>query len=71
MAINTSNINANPGDNIFSFGYTGTFTVGTQFGCGITLTSLYYNIFKGSTLSFEKPPLATYPNCTIFSYIYN
>lgn len=50
--INTTNINSNPPNNTFVYGYGGSFTYGTQFGCGVTLTSLYYNIFSSSTVAF-------------------
>jgi hypothetical protein len=69
--INTTNINSNPPNNTFVYGYGGSFTYGSQFGCGVTITSLYYNIFSSSTVAFENPPANTATTCTIFSYIYN
>lgn len=50
--LNTTNINSNPPNNTFVYGYSGVFTFNGQYGCGITLTSLYYNIFSSSTVAF-------------------
>lgn len=51
-ALNVTNIIATPPNNTFSFGYAASVTHGTMFGAGITITSLYYNIFSSSTLAF-------------------
>lgn len=69
--LNTSNINSNPPNNTFAYGYSGSFTFNSQYGCGVTLTSLYYNIFSSSTVAFETPPANTAKTCTIFGYVYN
>lgn len=69
--LNTSNIILNPPNNTFVYGYSGSLSPGTQFGCGVTLTSLYYNIFSSSTVAFENPPANTATTCSIFGYIYN
>ena len=58
-SLNTTNINDNPPNNTFNYGYTGSYTYGTMFGAGVTLTSFYYNIFESSTLAFESPPTNT------------
>lgn len=50
--INTTNINSNPPNNTFIYGYSGTFTFNNQYGCGVTISSLYYNIFSSSTVAF-------------------
>ena len=50
--INTTNINSNPPNNTFVFGYSGGITINGQYGCGVTLTSLYYNIFSSATVAF-------------------
>ncbi len=50
--INTTNINSNPPNNTFIYGYSGTFTFNSQYGCGVTISSLYYNIFSSSTVAF-------------------
>lgn len=71
FVMDTSNINLNKVDNRFDYGYNGTFTTGQRFGCGITITSLHFNIFKESTLHFEEPPVPSFPYCSIFSYRYN
>jgi hypothetical protein len=52
FALNTSKIVDNPPNNTFSYGYWTGLTFGTNFGAGVTITSLYYNIFDSSTLSF-------------------
>lgn len=71
-SINTTNINANPPNNTFGYGYSaGTVNPNGQYGCGVTLTSLYYNIFSSSTVAFESPPANTATTCTLFGYIYN
>lgn len=69
--INTTNINSNPPNNTFVYGYGGTLTNNGQYGCGVTLTSLYYNIFSSSTLAFENPPANTAATCSLFGYVYN
>lgn len=69
--INTTNINENPPNNTFRYGYSGSYTYGTKFGAGVTLTSFYYNIFESSTLAFEEPPENTAETCTVFGYVYN
>jgi hypothetical protein len=51
-ALNMSNIVANPPNNTFTYGYSRGVTFGGTFGAGITITSLYYNIFASSTLAF-------------------
>ncbi len=51
-SLNVSNINASPQNNTFTYGYSRGVTFGTTFGAGITITSLYYNIFASSTLAF-------------------
>jgi len=51
-AINASKIIDNPPNNTISYGYLNGLTYGTYFGLGVTLTSLYYNIFDSSTLQF-------------------
>ncbi len=59
-ALDVSKITATPPNNTFSFGYTRpALTFGSFYGAGITITSLYYNIFASSTLAFEKPPSNT------------
>ena len=58
-ALDVSKITATPTNNTFSFGYSRSVTLGTYYGAGITITSLYYNIFASSTLAFEKPPTNT------------
>ena len=51
--LNVSNIISSPPNNTFSAGYSRPgLTYGTYFGSGITITSLYYNIFSSSTLAF-------------------
>jgi hypothetical protein len=58
--LNVTNIIANPPNNTFAYGYSRTApTYGLSFGAGITITSLYYNLFSSSTLAFEKPPTNT------------
>lgn len=57
--LNVSNIVATPPNNTFGYGYSREVTFGGTYGAGITITSLYYNIFASSTLSFEKPPANT------------
>ena len=57
--LNTSNVIASPPDNTFAYGYANTITVNNQYGAGVTLTSLYYNIFEASTVAFENPPANT------------
>ena len=71
--INTTNIVENPPNNTFRYGYSTNYnsTYGVKFGAGVTLTSLYYNIFESSTLAFETPPENTAETCTVFGYIYN
>jgi hypothetical protein len=71
-ALNVINIIASPPNNTFSFGYLrSSLTYGTTFGAGVTLTSLYYNIFASSTLAFEKPPTNSSSTCIVFGYTYN
>lgn len=71
-ALNVSNIVLSPGNNTFVKGYSRTgLTYGTYYGAGITITSLYYNIFASSTLAFETPPANTASTCVIFGYVYN
>lgn len=71
-ALNVSNIVLNPPNNTFSFGYYRSgLTFGSTFGAGITITSLYYNIFASSTLAFEKPPANSASTCLVFGYTYN
>ena len=70
-ALDVSKITATPPNNTFSFGYSRSVTFGTYFGAGITITSLYYNIFASSTLAFEKPPTNTAETCVVFGYTYN
>lgn len=71
-ALNVSNIVSNPPNNTFSYGYSrSSLTFGSTYGAGITITSLYYNIFASSTLAFEKPPVNTSTTCMIFGYTYN
>jgi hypothetical protein len=70
-ALDVSKITATPPNNTFSFGYSRSVTYGTFFGAGITITSLYYNIFASSTLAFEKPPANTATTCVVFGYTYN
>lgn len=71
-ALNVSNIVLNPPNNTFSFGYSRSgLNFGSTYGAGITITSLYYNIFASSTLAFEKPPVNTSTTCLIFGYTYN
>lgn len=53
------------------YGYANTFNPNGQYGCGVTITSFYYNIFSSSTLAFESPPANTATTCTIFGYVYN
>lgn len=50
--LNISNILLSPPDNTFGYGYQNTITVNNQYGGGVTITSLYYNIFEASTLYF-------------------
>ena len=57
--LNVSNIVASPPNNTFSYGYSRGVTFGSYYGAGVTITSLYYNIFSSSTLAFEKPPSNT------------
>ena len=69
---NTTNVVLNPPNNTFTYGYTRpSMTQGTFFGAGVTITSLYYNIFSSSMLSFEKPPSNTADTCLVFGYTYN
>lgn len=70
-ALNTSNIILSPPNNTFVYGYPNSFSPVNQYGCGVTITSLYYNIFSSSTVSFESPPANTATTCTLFGYIYN
>lgn len=51
-SLNRSNVLLSPPDNTFGYGYQNTITVSNQYGGGVTLTSLYYNIFEASTLYF-------------------
>ncbi len=52
-ALNVTNIISSPPNNTFSFGYYRSgLTFGSTYGAGITITSLYYNIFASSTLAF-------------------
>lgn len=69
--INITNINSNPPNNTFVFGYGGTFTFNNQYGCGVTISSLYYNIFSSSTVAFENPPANSPTTCSLFGYVYN
>lgn len=69
--LDVTKITATPPNNTFLFGYTRSVTYGTTFGAGITITSLYYNIFASSTLAFEKPPANTAETCVVFGYTYN
>jgi hypothetical protein len=70
--LNVSNIVLSPPDNIFSAGYSRpSMAYGQYFGAGITITSLYYNIFSSSTLAFESVPANTSSTCVNFGYIYN
>ncbi len=69
--LNTTNINLSPPNNTFPAGYSESLSFGTNFGGGLTITSLYYNIFASSTLAFELPPANTATTCTIFGYVYN
>ena len=57
--LNTTNIYENPPNNTFTGGYSATITNNGKFGAGVTITSLYYNIFESSTLAFEEPPANT------------
>ncbi len=71
-ALNVTNIISSPPNNTFSYGYyRGGLTFGSTFGAGMTITSLYYNIFASSTLAFEKPPSNTSSTCMVFGYTYN
>jgi hypothetical protein len=49
-AINTTKITDNPPNNTISFGFSTGLTYGSTFGSGVTITSLYYNIFASSSL---------------------
>lgn len=69
--INTVNINSNPPNNTFTYGYSNTITNNGKYGAGVTITSFYYNIFESSTLAFESPPPNTATTCSIFGYVYN
>ncbi|EAR94375.3 eukaryotic aspartyl protease family protein (macronuclear) [Tetrahymena thermophila SB210] len=42
-----------------------------QSGAGVTISSLYYNVFGPSTLGFTNPPFGVSQYCTKFNYIYN
>lgn len=71
-ALNTTNIVENPPNNTFNFGYWGNLNnFNNQYGCGVTLTSLYFNIFSSSTVAFESPPANTARTCSLFGYVYN
>jgi hypothetical protein len=71
-SINVAKISSTPTNNTFTKGYTrSSMTYGSSFGAGITITSLYYNIFSSSTLSFESPPSNTSTSCVIYGYVYN
>lgn len=50
--LNVSNIIDNPPNNSFTGGYPNWLSFGTTFGAGVTITSLYYNLFASSTLAF-------------------
>jgi hypothetical protein len=52
FALNTTKIVDNPPNNTFSYGYWTGLSFGSTFGAGVTITSLYYNIFDSSTLQF-------------------
>lgn len=71
FTLNTSKIIDNPPNNSISYGYSTALTYGSTFGGGVTITSLYYNIFDSSTLQFESPPSNTASTCSMFGYIYN
>ncbi|KAL4471699.1 hypothetical protein ABPG74_008592 [Tetrahymena malaccensis] len=42
-----------------------------QYGAGVTISSLYYNVFGPSTLGFTSPPFGVSQYCTKFNYVYN
>ncbi|KAL4511931.1 hypothetical protein ABPG72_012776 [Tetrahymena utriculariae] len=42
-----------------------------QYGAGVTVSSLYYNVFGPSTLGFTNPPFGVSQYCTKFNYVYN
>ncbi len=71
-SLNTTNMYSSPTNNTITFGNSdGTAAFGSYFGAGYTITSFFFNIFAGSTLSWAQPPANTATTCTTFGYVYN